>query len=91
MVAKFSRFYSMSLSEVLAMPLDDFSNYYTYIPIIESQDRLINYDVSAYPHLKDKTRKENYDKVFKTAYPDELDNREILTTDQAFIKLTRGF
>jgi hypothetical protein len=91
MVAKFSKFYSMSLSEVLAMPLDEFSNFYTYIPIIESQERLINYDVSAYPHLKEQTRKENYNKVFKSAYPDELDTREVLTTEQAFIKLTRGF
>jgi hypothetical protein len=89
MVAKFSRFYGMNLLDVFNLPYDVFTEFCQYIGIIENQERLVMNDVSAYPHIKEKQRSEIHKKVYSMAYPDALDEREVLTTDQAFIKLNR--
>lgn len=73
------------------MPAPVFFKYYKYIDPIENQERLIDNDVASYPHLKASTRTEIHGKIFSRAYVDELDTKEVLTTDQLFIKLNRGF
>jgi len=89
MVAKFSRFYSMGLMDVLNLPYEMFNEFCRYITVIENQERLVDNDVSSYPHINPKDRDKIYKEVFKKAYPEQLDDREVLTTDQAFIKLSK--
>jgi hypothetical protein len=79
----------MSIIDVLNMPFDEFAEYETYISIIEARERLASMDCAAYPHSGDKNRKEIHKKLWRVAFPSELDTREVLTTDQMMIELSR--
>lgn len=88
-MAQFARFYHTSIVDVLNMPYSDFVEFEKYISIIEARERLVLMDCSAYPHTSDRGRKESHKKIWKRAFPSELDNREVLTTDQMMIELSR--
>lgn len=79
----------MSLVDVLNMDACEFNDFEKYISIIEARERLVSMDCVAYPHMSDKARKDAHKKIWKAAFPSELDNREVLTTDQMMIELSR--
>lgn len=88
-MAQFARFYHTSISDVLNMSHSDFIEFERYISVIEARERLVSMDCAAYPHTSDKGRKESHKKIWKRAFPSELDSREVLTTDQMMIELSR--
>jgi hypothetical protein len=88
-VAQFARFYHTSINDVLDMPHSDFIMYERYIEIIEARERLIAMDCAAYPHTSDRARKESHKKIWKKAFPSELDGRQVLTTDQMMVELSK--
>lgn len=59
--AKLCRFYGFSHSEVMGMPVKTAGEYLDAVAVIESQERLLDCQVSAYPHLKADRAK----KIFK--------------------------
>lgn len=79
----------MGLSEVLNLDYSTYSEFCQYIPILENQERLIAYDVSAYPHIKDNKRNEIFKQVKNIAWPDDLQEHEVIRTDQILIKLNK--
>lgn len=79
----------MSLNEVMEMSYSMFAEFSKYIPIISAQERLALNTVAAYPNLKNKKKKELHESLFKTAFPEELDEREVIQTDQMLLKLKR--
>ena len=66
-----------------------FAEFSKYIPIISAQERLALNTVAAYPNLKNKKQKELHESLFETAFPEELDEREVIQTDQMLLKLKR--
>lgn len=79
----------MSLPEVLNLDYKTYAEFCQYIHILESRERMIQNDIAAYPHITDKKRKELHKDLYKTAFPDELNEVEVIKTDQLLIKLKR--
>jgi hypothetical protein len=85
MKAKTARFYGWSYSQIEKMPVSLFYKYYEAITVIESQEILLQMQVSDYPQMKQESRKSFHKKIFNLAYPRNNETKILTSKDMALI------
>lgn len=72
MRAKLARFYSWTHHYIENLEWDTALEYYEAITVVEAQEKLVDMNLSDYPHMKGDGRKSFYRKMRNMAYPKEL-------------------
>jgi len=66
------KIFNYKYDEVLDMELRTFNHLVKCMEVNEARERLINMEISAYPHLKKESQDKLHKKVYKLAIPSEL-------------------
>lgn len=83
MQARLAWFYGWTDKDISELTLDRAFMYYEAMTQIQAQDTLVNMNVIAYPHMKQKERSKFHSEINKRAYPQE--KKTITAKDMARI------
>lgn len=92
-MAKTMHFYGLGIDEFNSLPIDDFMDLYKSITVIEAQEMLKCLQVSDYPNMDKENRKELFDSLKQSAYPEELKGKsqgQGITTKELFSRMKNG-
>ncbi len=71
------------------MPAERFQQASRYMEIVKGQEQLVNFEMVSYPKMSARDRKDVYKRVRNIAIPIELNNQEVLSTEDAAKKIRK--